>query len=289
MKLRTALLIAAVVAAAAALSFAFASPARGQGRDRDWFQSMMMLEGAGSRIGVTARELEPAELERLKIAGGVFVETVAPDGPAAKGGVRANDVVVEFDGDRVRSLRQFTRMVRETPPSRSVTAAVLRDGKRQELTVTPVAGGQVELSIDADRLRHQIEDFTARIQPFEYRFEFPDPATRARLGVMVKELTPELAAYFGASDGVLVSSLVADSPASRAGIKVGDVITSVDGRNITSGADLAREVRTSSSDGELTLGIVRDKKASTISTKVETPTDRRARPQRQVRPIRTPV
>jgi serine protease Do len=289
MKLKTALLIIAVVAAAAALTFALATPARGQGRDRDWVQQLMILEGPGSRIGVTARELEPAELERLKIAGGVFVETVMTDGPAAKGGLRADDVVVEFDGERVRSLRQFTRLVRETPPSRSVTAAVLRGGNRQELTVTPAAGGQGDLSIDSDRLRRQIEDFTARIRPFEYGFEFPDPAARARLGVTVQELTPELAAYFGASDGVLVSSVVADSPASRSGIRPGDVITSVDGRGITSAVDLGREVRTASSDGELTLGIVRDKKPSTISAKVETPADRRARPQRQARPIRTPV
>jgi serine protease Do len=286
MKGMNVLMAVGMVAVVAAVAFAVAAPAHGQPRDRD-LGRLMLLEGPGSRIGVTARELEPAELERFKVAGGVMLETVTPDGPAAKAGLRGQDVVIEFDGERVRSLRQFTRLVRETPPSRSVAAAVLRDGKRQELIVTPVAGGPVDLSIDSDRLRNQIEDFSARIRPFDYRFEFPDPATRARLGVTVQELTPELAAYFGASDGVLVSSLLADSPASRAGIRVGDVITSVDGRSITSGADLAREVRTSSSDGELALGIVRDKKASTISAKVETPADRR--PQRQVRPIRTPV
>jgi serine protease Do len=286
MKGMNVLMAVGMVAVVAAVAFVVAAPAHGQPRDRD-LGRLMLLEGPGSRIGVTARELEPAELERFKVAGGVMLETVTPDGPAAKAGLRGQDVVIEFDGERVRSLRQFTRLVRETPPSRSVAAAVLRDGKRQELTVTPVAGGPVDLSIDSDRLRNQIEDFSARIRPFDYRFEFPDPATRARLGVTVQELTPELAAYFGASDGVLVSSLLADSPASRAGIRVGDVITSVDGRSITSGAALAREVRTSSSDGELALGIVRDKKASTISAKVETPADRR--PQRQVRPIRTPV
>jgi C-terminal processing protease CtpA/Prc len=289
MKLKTALMIGAVAAAAAALAFAFASPARGQARDRDWYQHLTILEGPGSRIGVTARELEPAEMERLKVTGGVFIETVTPEGPAAKDGLRADDVVVEFDGERVRSLRQFTRLVRETPPSRSIKTAVFRDGKRQELTVTPVAGGQVDLSIDSDRVRRQIEEFTTRIRPFEYGFEVPDLGARARLGVTVQGLTSELAAYFGASDGVLVSSVVADSPASRSGIRAGDVITSVDGRNITSAADLAREVRTSSSDGELTLGIVRDKKQTTVSAKVETPPDRRAPTPRQVRPIRIPI
>jgi serine protease Do len=288
MKPTNVLLALGVAAAAAAIAFAFAAPAQGQPRDRgDWARQMMVLEGPGSRIGVTARELEPAELERLKLAGGVMLETVTPDGPAAKAGLRAEDVVVEFDGERVRSLRQFTRLVRETPPSRTVKAAVLREGKRTDLAVTPVAGGQFDVAIDSERIRREIEDFTARI-PFD-AFEVHGFASRTRLGVTVQELTPELAEYFGAADGVLVSSVVADSPASRSGLKAGDVITSIDGRTIESAAELTREVRAASSDGEVMLGIVRDKKQSTVSAKIEPPAERRARPMRQVRPIRTPV
>jgi serine protease Do len=282
------LVLGAIAALAAALAFALAAPAHGQARDREWNRQLMILEGPGSRIGVTARELEPAELERLQIAGGVSLETVTPDGPAAKAGLRAQDVVVEFDGERVRSLRQFTRLVRETPPGRSVKTAVIRDGKRNDLTVTPAAGGQLDLTVDTDRLRREIEDFTARI-PFEYGFEFPSLASRTRLGVTVQELTPELAEYFGAADGVLVASVVADSPASKSGLRAGDVITSVDGRSITSAGDLTRALRIGSSDREVTLGIVRDKKPSTVSAKIEAPAERRARPVRQTRPIRTPV
>lgn len=276
------IVVIAGVVAAAAVFLTSAASVRGQGRDRDWFQQLTILEGPGSRIGVTARDLEAAELEQLKVAGGVFLETVTPDSPAAGAGLRARDVVVEFDGERVRSLRQFTRLVRETPSSRPVRAAVVRDGKRTDLTVTPAAGGYAGLGIDADRVRRQIDEFSTRIP-----FEFPDPAARTRLGVTVQELTPELAAYFGAADGVLVSSVVADSPASRSGIKAGDVITTVDGRSIASAGDLVSELRTASTDGEVTLGIVRDKKATTVSAKVEPPAERR--PARQARPIRTPV
>jgi S1-C subfamily serine protease len=287
MKLRNAFLIVGSAAAAGLLAVTFPTPAHGQGRDRDWVQPFSILEGPGSRIGVTARELEPAEIERLKVAGGVFLETVAPDGPAGQAGLRAQDVVIEFDGERVRSLRQFTRLVRETPPSRPVRAAVMREGKRSELTVTPAAGGQIDVAIDSERIRRQVEDLTGRFRSFE--FEFPDMAARTRLGVTVQELTPQLAEYFGAADGVLVSSVVADSAAARSGIRAGDVITSVDGRNIRSTGDLAREVRTASSDREVAVGIVRDKKQSTVSAKIEPPAGRRTRPGRLVRPIRTPV
>ena len=59
------------------------------------------------------------------------------------------------------------------------------------------------------------------------RWRWPSaPARPGRLGVNVQELTPELAAYFGVKDGVLVSAVQADTPAAKAGLKAGDVITS---------------------------------------------------------------
>ena len=285
MRLGTGAVLAGAVLVAI-LAFSVATRAQGQGRDRDAIHGLEIFAGPGSRIGITARELDQAEVERLKAPGGVFVETVTPDGPAAKAGIRAADVVVEFDGERVRSLRQFTTLVRETPASRTVKTVVVREGKPTELSVV-AADGWPDPSIDTDRIRRQVEEMTARIRPFE-GFEFPDVMARSRLGVTVHELTPELAAYFGAADGVLVASVAADSPAARSGIRAGDVITSVDGRAIASAAQLAREVRSASADGELTVGIVRDKKSISVSAKVDAPSDRGDRP-RQARPIRTPV
>jgi serine protease Do len=223
-------------------------------------------------------------MERWKVAGGVVLDTVTPDGPAAKAGMRNQDVVVEFDGERVRSVRQFTRLVRETPSTRSVKAVVVRDGRRTELTITPAQSESADVPIDADRVRRQVEEMTARVRPFE-GFEFP-LMRPARLGVSVHELTPDLAAYFGARDGVLVASVTQDSPAAKSGIKVGDVITSVDGHDINSAADLTRELRSRSTDSDITLGIVRDKKAISITTRIEAALDRRPRPPRQ---IRTPI
>ena len=281
-----AVLLNGVIAMAGVFAFALAVPVHGQGRDRAAFPRFEMFEGPGSRIGATARELDAPDMERLKVTGGVLLDSVTPDGPAAQAGMRGQDVVVEFDGERVRSVRQFTRLVRESPSSRSVQAVVLRDGKRTELSVTPAEAESVDVTIDADRIRRQVEEMAGRVRPFE-GFEFPF-IWPTRLGVTVHELTPELAAYFGASDGVLVASVTADSPAAKSGIKAGDVITSVDGRDVTSAADLTRELRNRTADADVTLGIVRDKKPIAVTAKIEAPADRRARP-RQARPIRTPV
>ena len=129
---------------------------------------------------------------------------------------------------------------------------------------------------------------TARILfHFNFDFDLQDTARRVRLGITAQELTPDVGAYFGANVGVLVASMVADSPAARAGLRASDVITSVDGRSVTSGNDLVRELREVSGDGGVTLGIVRDKKESSRTAKIDVEPDRRARPARPIRS--TPV
>ena len=69
--------------------------------------------------------------------------------------------------------------------------------------------------------------------------------TRGFLGVGLRELTPDLQTHFGAPEGsgVLVASVSDDSPAAAAGIRVGDVITAVDGLAVDSTRDLSREIR----------------------------------------------
>ena len=100
-----------------------------------------------------------------------------------------------------------------------------------------------------------------------------------RLGVGVDELTDQLAQYFGANEGLLVTSVTDGSAASRAGLKAGDVITSINGRAVRSRGDLIQGLRDAASE-EITIGIVRDKKESTVTAKVEGP----RRPVRGARP-----
>jgi serine protease Do len=85
----------------------------------------------------------------------------------------------------------------------------------------------------------------------------------ARLGVTVQELTDQLAGYFGAGDGVLVTTVGDDSAARTAGLRAGDVITRVDGEAVTNGAELRR--RLTDAEGTATLTIVRDRKEQTIT------------------------
>lgn len=231
----------------------------------------------GSRIGVSIRDLEEADAKTSKGATtGVVVEEVSNDSPAEKAGIRKGDVIVEFDGERVRSVRQLTRLVQETPAGRAVPAAVIRDGQRTTLTVTPTTRGS---SFSFDRFDFDdLPDLPMRVTPRPPSPPPPPPAVfkfdgllgrSTRLGVTLDSLSPQLAEYFGTKEGVLVSSVTDNSVAAKAGLKAGDVITSLNGTPVDEPADVRRRIQDLEDGAEFTVQVMRDRKALTLKGKVE--------------------
>src|SRR4029453_14816223 len=96
-----------------------------------------IMAGRGGELGVTIRDLEG---DQLKAGSGAVVENVREGSAAEKAGFKKGDVIVEFDGEHVRGQRHLQRLVSETPEGRTVKAAVMRDGKRVDLSVTPATG-----------------------------------------------------------------------------------------------------------------------------------------------------
>jgi S1-C subfamily serine protease len=180
---------------------------------------------------------------------------------------------VSFDGEHVRGARQFARLVEETPPGRQVKASVLRQGSKMEIDVTPSAGEASGLA-----WRQRPERGWSYGPAIPAMPDIPDlrefqvwPAPgQGALGVGAQDLTKELAEYFGVEDGVLVNSVRPDSPAAKAGLKAGDVITSVDGGGVDGAMELRRRLMEAQSD-EVTLGVTRNKTELSIKATLDHP------------------
>jgi C-terminal processing protease CtpA/Prc len=118
---------------------------------------------------------------------------------------------------------------------------------------------KVIVSVDDD-------DVDVRVNPIIVRV-----GSRGFIGVTLVEITPELRAHYGAPKeaGVVVSGVEADTPAGRAGIQVGDVITSVDGRRVRWAGDVSRAVREKKAGEAVEVEVVRDRAPRKVTVTVE--------------------
>jgi len=90
------------------------------------------------------------------------------------------------------------------------------------------------------------------------------------IGVQPIEMTEELREHFGAPKdaGVLIGRVYADEPAAKAGLKVGDIVTTVDGAKVASTRDLVRAVRKKKEGETVSVSILRDRAAKTLTVAV---------------------
>jgi serine protease Do len=167
------------------------------------------------RIGVLIQEVtkELAESFGLPKPAGALVASVQKGGPAEKAGIVARDVILKFDGKPVNSSGDLPRMVGSTKPGTKVQMQVWRNGSTKELTIT------------VDELPED-EKPVARSGK---RGKTPDTANR--IGLILSELTPEQKKELETESGLLVEDMV-PGIASRAGVRPGDVILSINNQDI---------------------------------------------------------
>jgi serine protease Do len=218
----------------------------------------------GTYLGVSLAEIDSNRAKELKLKEdyGVEITRVEDGSPAEKAGVKPGDVVLEYNGQRVEGMEQFGRMVRETPAGREVKLTVSRDGAPQTLTAMLTA-----------RKGHTWANFPQGFDMPEIRIpDIPQIYTSlrtARLGVEAESLGPQLGEFFGVKEGVLVRSVMENTPAQKAGFKAGDVITKVDGNPVTSPSELSGAVRTASAKKTYNVELMRDRKPQTVTVMVE--------------------
>jgi serine protease Do len=235
-------------------------------------------------LGILPEEISSSNMSQygLSTARGVGISRVTEGSPADKAGLKKGDVIVQFEGEPVTSTRKLFRLIGEAAPEQTVRLTISRGGAEQQVSVK--LGQREDASRALGALTPELRDrlFQPRTpqvwvtppnipnapnapQVFSYGF-----GNNRRVGITTTQLTKQLADYFGVGDGqgILITSVGENSPASKAGLRAGDVITEVNGEKIENAGDFTRALNRKD-EGEVTLTIIRSKSRHTIKVTPE--------------------
>jgi len=178
-------------------------------------------------IGVSLQQATPELLKVYGATQGAFVSRVEPGSPAAKAGIREQDVIVSFDGKPIARSDDLVNAVADTPVGTQVKLGIIRDGKRIEIPVT--VGDRAEIYRDNPLIGGRRPSDSSREDSPETKF-----------GLYVRNAEPAELEGSGENAGVLVTRVDPASFADDIGIQPGDVITSVNRKPVASVDDLRR-------------------------------------------------
>lgn len=198
-------------------------------------------------LGIVSSDVDTdrAAALKLKDATGAEIINIDRDAPACKAGLKVHDVILQLNGQPVAGDQQLRRMLRETPAGRSISLLISRDGQQQTVSVKLADRSIVEQNAWTQHMIVPAPDDDNTIvlegpsgrgfgsgsgSGFFGAFSLGSPS----VGVELDVLGSQLADFFGVKDhqGLLVKHVADDSPASRAGLKAGDVITKANGQSM---------------------------------------------------------
>jgi serine protease Do len=196
-------------------------------------------------LGVTLQPITPALARTVGFSGtdGALVTDLAKgDAPAAKAGLRSGDVIVEFNGKPVKSPRELTDLVADTPVGTAARVKYVRDGQTNTAVVN--LGERPLLSAT------ESDDG-----------DDGEGGSSAKLGISrFQSVTPQLARELKlkVNGGAVITNVQQGSPAAEAGVRPGDVVHRIDRIEISNAQELSDALKSLGAEKEVVLQIERN-------------------------------
>lgn len=192
-----------------------------------------------SWLGVIIQPINPKVAKGLDLdfLDGALVGNVMEDSPADKARIREGDVIIEFQGVHVKDPSHLKNIVSSTRPGTKARVVVYRDGKKKEIKVT------------LEELENEPRVFAGKMPG------------GGNYGMQVQDLSPSIAEQYGLDNdekGVIVTDVSRRSQAEKAGIMIGDLITRIGRKNVSSVKEFRELMGTAAKDDTIILLVKRD-------------------------------
>jgi len=230
-------------------------------------------------IGVSVREQD----------GKVEIIDINSKSPAELAKLKVGDTILKIEGKDIASPQALSSEIRSRKPGQDVTVKIERDGKPMDLKIKLGELSEDESKREMEILFPQLFRPRSLIPPEPRSLKpekapklapktLPEPKRdrfftlekRKYIGVSLEPLNKDLAAYFGVKDGIglLVREFDENSPAQKAGLKVGDVIVKADGKSVETVPELSEMIQDKKKGDKIKIEFVRDKKTMTLEVEI---------------------
>jgi serine protease Do len=194
---------------------------------------------------------------------GAKITSVTNNSAADKAGLKEGDVITHVDEDRIDDHEDLTKAIRKHKPGDKINVTVERDGRERQLVAT--------LGMTGGATAFVAPKLSTPVTPRTYNFDFKDnfqglnrvysySGGRVRLGIRAQDTED--------GRGAKVLSVDNDSPADKAGIREGDIITEFEGKDIKDADDLAEAARSVKDQSSMNVRLQRDGRSQTVEVKV---------------------
>lgn len=198
----------------------------------------------GVMIQPVSRDL--AESFGMDDAIGALIADLDPEGPAARGGLQAGDVILEVNGEEVERSSSLPRLIGRGAPGSEVQLTLMRDGEEISESVELGSWPNAESETEQATSNNQV-----------------------RLGLMVAEIDDAIREQLNIQGGVVVRQVEPDSVAATAGIRPGDVLVSIDHRSVSSSDELVQIVESLPTDRAIPLRLFREGRSLFVALRLE--------------------
>ena len=218
--------------------------------------------------------------------GKVGIISVEKESPAELAKLKEEDIVLKVELEEIASTKMLVKEIRKRKPGKTITLKIERNGKEIDAKVKlgeySEKNVRQELEYKFPRLfiapkppvvpkLPELRKLPKPPEPPESKIFSWVPEQRKYIGIYLEEINRELSVYFGVKEGrgLLVAKITKDSPAEKAGLKVGDVIIKADGIRTERARDLTGVIQDMEKGKRIKLELLRNKKVKSIEVEIE--------------------
>ena len=215
---------------------------------------IFVTAGDHFQLGVIISDLDEDQRKETGVKEGAYIIEVVEDTEAEKIGLKKGDVITKFDGKDIKDADDLHDIIGDIEEEKEIQLSVIREKKDMNFKAKlrkVDEDKKIEVFIDDEDVHIDFGELPMG-EHFEYFFN-KGSRKGGFLGVNARNISESMLEYFEVGHGVLVEEVIKDTPAEKAGLKAGDIITKINDRDIKDYNDLIRTLNFYDPDEKVTV------------------------------------